>query len=220
MRRVKAAQLPIALGVVLAVAFLTSAGQSMKLIVPAELRQEENLVGGRAMYGSLHRPLNAQTVYSVQSTLILKCDLETGIFETVVGSGLPGNDDGFGRNAKFRNLKDFVFLPDKETMIVAQGDPASSIRRLNITSREVRTIAGSNSGFVDGSASVAKFNDPLGLAIHKTESGYTIIVADAVNHAIRLVDYETGETTTLAGFTGTSGMYNSIFACLPPSLII
>lgn len=52
-------------------------------------------------------------------------------------------------------------------------------------------------GFTDGNASEARFRDPQGLEL--SPDGRTLWVADTRNHALRAIDLETGETTTIAG---------------------
>ena len=50
-------------------------------------------------------------------------------------------------------------------------------------------------GFEDGDFKTAQFNHPQGLAF----DGKTLFVADTENHAIRRVDFDTREVTTIAG---------------------
>ncbi|WP_405600013.1 redoxin domain-containing protein [Streptomyces sp. NBC_01410] len=51
-------------------------------------------------------------------------------------------------------------------------------------------------GLVDGSPERARFSEPQGLALLP---GGRVVVADTVNHALRVLDLENGETTTVAG---------------------
>eukprot|EP00961_Rhodomonas_salina_P131776 1773530-Rhodomonas_salina.1 len=183
------------------------------MVLPAPMQLKEYLVGSPHMIGELFRPLNATIVYALQNTKIIRYNLHEPFYTTLAGNGLPGYRNGFGADAQFSSLHDFTFLPDRETMIVGHGGYYNRIRRINITSQEVTTIAGRGfgGGFQDGTGSVgdvegtAAFNNPAGFAILPIAGGYTIIVADRSNHAIRTVDYGTGETTTLAGFSGLPG---------------
>ncbi len=56
-------------------------------------------------------------------------------------------------------------------------------------------VGGDGSGFEDGSAESAKFNQPQGVAI----DGDAIYVADNENHAVRRIDLPSGEVQTIAG---------------------
>lgn len=61
---------------------------------------------------------------------------------------------------------------------------------------EVSLVAGgSRSGFEDGAAKTAAFNQPQGVAI----DGERIYIADNENHAIRRIDLPEGTVTTIAG---------------------
>ncbi|MFE1909715.1 NHL domain-containing thioredoxin family protein [Streptomyces anandii] len=60
----------------------------------------------------------------------------------------------------------------------------------------VRRIGEGDRGLTDGPADRARFQEPQGLAL--LPDG-TVVVADTVNHALRLFDPESGRTTTLAG---------------------
>jgi DNA-binding beta-propeller fold protein YncE len=61
--------------------------------------------------------------------------------------------------------------------------------------RVLRVIGTGSSGFDDGPAHTARFNQPQGLARH----GSTLYVADTENHALRAISLTTGAVTTLAG---------------------
>ncbi|TQK97761.1 thiol-disulfide isomerase/thioredoxin [Streptomyces puniciscabiei] len=60
----------------------------------------------------------------------------------------------------------------------------------------VRRIGSGTRGFADGGPEEAAFSEPQGLALLADGS---VVVADTVNHALRRLDPETGEVTTLAG---------------------
>ncbi|SPF01666.1 thioredoxin-like domain-containing protein [Streptomyces sp. MA5143a] len=60
----------------------------------------------------------------------------------------------------------------------------------------VRRYGAGERGFMDGSAEHARFSEPQGLALL---DGGTVVVADTVNHALRRLDPDTGEVSTLAG---------------------
>ena len=69
----------------------------------------------------------------------------------------------------------------------------------------VRQVIGSgDEALRDGGRAAAAFNRPNGLALH----GDTLYVADTENHALRQVNLDTGEVSTLAG-TGEQGFERS-----------
>ena len=59
-------------------------------------------------------------------------------------------------------------------------------------------------GLADGDLRTAQFNRPQGVAV----SGDRLYVADTENHAVRQVDWSTGQVTTLAG-TGVQARGNA-----------
>jgi thiol-disulfide isomerase/thioredoxin len=60
----------------------------------------------------------------------------------------------------------------------------------------IRRIGSGERGLVDGDAATARFSEPQGLALLPTGE---IVVADTVNHVLRLVDPESGRVSTVAG---------------------
>lgn len=88
---------------------------------------------------------------------------------------------------------------DGKSIFVADSE-SSSIRRIDLASGRVSTLAGANAdptdlfdfGLKDGAADLAKFQHPLGVAV----VGRDLYVADTYNHATRIVDSVTGVTTT------------------------
>jgi hypothetical protein len=92
------------------------------------------------------------------------------------GVGTDGNTDGIGELARFRTIIDMCLGPDNNLYIVEQGNP--TIRKINITTAEVTTLAGTPStpGDVDGPALSAQFSGLVSIAIDSTG---TIYVADS-----------------------------------------
>ena len=134
-------------------------------------------------------------------------DTETTEVTTLAGvKGTSGNTDGTGTNALFSNPADLALSISGTNLYVAEyGNHA--IRVVNTVTKEVTTLAGgsgdddgSDDGTTDGTGTNALFNYPWGLAI----SGTNLYVADRYNYAIRVVNTETKEVTTLAG--GISGI--------------
>ncbi len=72
----------------------------------------------------------------------------------------------------------------------------------------VTTFAGSNTvaGHADGPAAIARFSDPVGLAM---DASGNVLVADAGNHCIRCVT-PTGVVTTIAGTAGVTGSLDGL----------
>ncbi len=69
----------------------------------------------------------------------------------------------------------------------------------------VAEVIGSGSqGRADGLLRTATFNQPQGLAL--SEDGERLFIADTGNHLIRVVDFPTGQVSTLAG-TGEKGLF-------------
>jgi sugar lactone lactonase YvrE/thiol-disulfide isomerase/thioredoxin len=76
----------------------------------------------------------------------------------------------------------------------------SGHNRIVITTLEgavQRVIGDGSEGFADGAPHEARFRQPQGLAL--SEDGRTLFVADTRNHAVRAVDLESAEVTTIAG---------------------
>jgi hypothetical protein len=108
--------------------------------------------------------------------------------------------DGTGSVARFKSPANITIAGNN--LYVADFDN-HSIRKVEIASGEVTTLAGSNgkNGSTDGSGSAALFNRPFGI----TTDGTNLYVADTGNSTIRKVVIATGAVTTLAGTPGAKG---------------
>lgn len=135
------------------------------------------------------------------------CDTENGLIRKLANSQVttfagstPGYADGKLRDAKFYmpaylnfDENGNVFIADKHNHCIRKITPDGM----------VTTFAGmpTHTGYRDGEAGQAMFNQPCNIQIDKLGNLY---VNDLWNHCIRLV-YPDGYVTTLAGKGGTEG---------------
>lgn len=103
-----------------------------------------------------------------------------GVVSTFAGSD-TGDVDGMGTEAKFSNITgitidihDNLFIPDRS------ADKIKTIAPNGL----VTTIAGSESGYLEGVGANALFNSPYGMAV---DSQNNLIVVDTYNHRIRKI---------------------------------
>lgn len=123
-----------------------------------------------------------------------------GVVTTIAGNpGSTGSADGSGTTALFNNPQGIVALGG-DLYVADFGN--NTIRKVS-TGGNVTTIAGSagNPGSADGTATVARFRSPLGIAT----LGTSLYVADSGNNTIRKVLVPSGATSTFAGSAGQAG---------------
>jgi hypothetical protein len=138
--------------------------------------------------------------------VIRKIAINTGEVTTLAGqAGAYGYSNGTGAVARFYKPHGITITNDG-TLYVADTEN-SNIRKIDIQTREVTTLAGNAGkiGAVDGIGAGANFNTPWGI---NTDGTY-IYVADTNNHIIRKVT-GTGEVNTLAGNAAAPGSVDGI----------
>jgi sugar lactone lactonase YvrE len=138
---------------------------------------------------------------------IRKIVIATGVVTTLAGSG-AGTTDGTGTGASFTTP---IGITTDGTNLYVADYGNHRIRKVVISTAVVTTIAGSTSGYADGTGTAAQFNFPNGI----TTDGTNLYVADQSNNRIRKIIISTGVVTTLAGAavgssdgTGTSATFN------------
>lgn len=124
---------------------------------------------------------------------IRKIEISTTNVTTLVGS-TSGYSDGFGTNALFNNPQGIC--SDMKGNLYVTDSSNHKIRKINSSTAEVNTIAGSTQGFFDGIGALSQFNFPYDLCIDNNDN---LFVTDNYNHKIRKINTKTNEVTTIAG---------------------
>lgn len=126
-----------------------------------------------------------------ESNIIRAIDLAAGQVETLVGGDLFefGDEDGSGDDVRLQHPLG-VFAIGGRVLIADTYN--HKIKELDPKTRTVKTLFGSGKpGQADGAA--AMFYEPGGLSIANDK----LYVADTNNHAVRVVDLKTKQTSTL-----------------------
>jgi len=120
-----------------------------------------------------------------------------GTVSTLAGlAGATGTTDGTGSVARFDSPSGIAFGPDGDLYVADRN--THLIRRVTLAGA-VTTYAGSTSGYLDGAAPTAKFNNPFGVAV---AANGDVLVGDANNNRIRRIVRNgnvAGAVQTLAG---------------------
>jgi streptogramin lyase len=106
----------------------------------------------------------------------------TGVVTTLAGNGTSGASDGTGANAKFNGPYGVAV---DSTGNVYVTDNGRCIRKISPAGVVTTLAGGSTSGYTDGTATVARFNVPSGIAV--TSAG-VVYVSDSNNHCIRKIE--------------------------------
>lgn len=117
---------------------------------------------------------------SFNISLIFKITLASGE-ATLLAGGNSGNTDGLGSVARFGSPQ--WMTTDGKNLYVADRDN-HSIRKIELVSNTVSTLAGGKSGNADGVGASAGFNHPQGI----TTDGHSLFVVDAQNNTVRKID--------------------------------
>ncbi len=127
---------------------------------------------------------------------IRKVVVASGEVTTLAGSpGESGSQDGAGTAARF-SYPHGIASDGTGALFVA--DSNATIRKVEVASGEVTTLAGSpgERGHTDGTGATARFDHPHELA---SDGAGNLFVVDSENYTIRRVVVATGTVTTLAG---------------------
>jgi thiol-disulfide isomerase/thioredoxin len=136
-------------------------------------------------------------------------DLAKDAVSVFAGSGAEGIDDGVPSGATLAQTSGLALSPDGTTLYFTDPE-SSSVRQVPTDgSGKVATIVGTglfDFGDVDGDASTARLQHPLGVA--PTPDG-RLLVSDSYNDELKLVDPVARTATTFAG-TGQPGLADGV----------
>ncbi len=171
--------------------------------------------GGPAAQASLNAAFHTATddfgnlyISDLANNRIRRVDRNTGIINTIAGTGLS-DFNGDGRTALETNLyQPFGLAFDKNGDLIFSDGTGLRLRKLNMRTKRISTIAGNgNRGYAGdgGRAKNALFNFIWNVAIDH-ECG-DIYVSDESNYRIRKINPSSGVITTVAGngILGNSG---------------
>ncbi len=136
---------------------------------------------------------DSKTLYTADSeaNVIRAIDLSKGKVRTLVGADLFafGDKDGVGNEVRLQHPLGILLLGNK---IMIADTYNHKIKELDLQSGFVRTFRGTGKpGQKDGGD--PSFYEPAGLSVANEK----LYIADTNNHAIRVVDLKTKETSTL-----------------------
>ncbi|MET0262244.1 MAG: MBG domain-containing protein, partial [Rariglobus sp.] len=139
---------------------------------------------------------------------ISRITVSNGVVALFAGSsGVPGDVDGAGTDARFNSPRGLAFDP-AGNLYVSEAE-GNRIRKIT-TGGVVSTLAGSGTiGGTDGVGTAARFLVPTGLVYHAPTS--RVIVADSINSRIRWLEVSTATVSNLAGpITGSAGAVDGL----------
>ncbi len=116
------------------------------------------------------------------NSAIRRVRISDGKVETFAGAGRSGYRDAIG-TAAFFSIPEYVAISGSYLYVSEAG--GNKIRRINIATRAVTTVAGTEGikGYRNGVGALARFNDPKGLLV----VGKNLYVADSKNDLIRKI---------------------------------
>ena len=130
-----------------------------------------------------------------------------GSVTTLAGTpGRAGHQDSFMGLAFASLFNNPQGLAEDDPGNLYVADQGNCVIRVVCPKGRVRTLAGSPgvAGSADGPAHTARFTMLRGLAMHRALSQHTALFA-VYGHAIRRIDLQDGEVTTVAGVVDTPG---------------
>lgn len=166
---------------------------------------------GPAVCATLHFPSSVAVdlegnlyIADTMNHSVRKVSAETGVITSVAGTGRAAYaGDGGPARAAALNEPAAVALDDSRGLLYIADQGNHRVRRVNLRTGLVDTIAGSGDAGYDGDggpAAKAALAGPSGLAVG---AGGELYIADTFNSRIRRVDPETEAITTVAGDGGT-----------------
>ena len=112
---------------------------------------------------------------------VRQIDIASTAVTTLAGDGSAGDQDGVGTAASFTSPQ--YVATDSSSLFFTDGN--SRVRRLDLTTRLVTSLAGDGTGgYQDGTGTAAQFNTPRGIV----SDGFRLFLVDQTNNRIRRID--------------------------------
>ena len=177
-------------------------GSNISLITSSEVTA---LTGTSGVQSMINITINKSgtNIYIARRYNIYKLIIATNIMLWVTGIKNPfdGYSDGTGENAIFNNINGIV-IDSTETNLYVTDTNNNRIRKIEISTGTVTTLAGSNTnGDTDGTGSNATFNAPYGITIDSTN---TYLYVTTASTTIRKIEISSGVVTTLSAVIGAT----------------
>jgi hypothetical protein len=135
---------------------------------------------------------SSDNIYVSTNDHKIKKITQAGVVTVLAGSGTAGSTDATGAAASFNLPRHMAMDASNNIYVTEQGN--HRIRKVT-PAGVVTTVAGSTSGYADGTGAAAKFNLPYGIVI---DSNGDLIVGEQLGCRIRKVT-TAGVVTTIAG---------------------
>ena len=163
--------------------------------------------GGPATQAAMDNPFHVDLDPSGRLLYVADCfnyrirrvDLDTGVITTVAGNGEAGyaGDGGPAVDAKLEEVYAIQVDSDGDVYVLQRFSPA--IRRIDISTGVVRTVAGDGAAGYRGDggpATRAQMREPNDCAL---DGAGGLLIADIQDQRVRRLDIQTGIMTTFAG---------------------
>ena len=186
-------------------------------------RNETSGDGGSAGQASFEFPNSvavddAGNVYVAQSGddysshRIRRVDAASGVVTTVAGPDTSVWLTGKERRTGIRSPSELTF--DRRGGLLYIDSERGQVLRLDLTSGDVRLLAGGGTSPTDGPAALVRFANPSALAVAPDGA---VIVAEYVGNRVRRIDLATGNITTLGGNGKPKRLRHSVIVASQPS---
>ncbi|HAS46583.1 MAG TPA: hypothetical protein DCS93_39235 [Microscillaceae bacterium] len=164
-------------------------------------------------------------VYFGTGSRIRKITVATGIITTIAGGGAGGfsGDGGLASTAQLNSPNALIF--DKTGNLYIADRNNHRIRKIDITTGNISTIAGAGGGTFSGDGGLATAAQLFGPSDITFDAAGNLYIADSRNRRIRKVDATTSIITTIAGtgafgFSGDGGLATAAQLADPGSIAI
>lgn len=133
-------------------------------------------------------------VVDSENNRIRKVDADGNV--TTIAGSTYGSEDGPGSTARF--IQPMGICTDGLGFLYVTDWANNRIRKINIATAAVSTLAGNTKGYFDASGAAAMFDHPYAICYGGNGD---LFITDSGNHKIRKIVIATGLVTTVAGST-------------------